>query len=162
MTDKLYPVKKVASWFIKTADQDYDEIITPLKLQKLVYYAQAWMLALHDRPLFADDFQAWPHGPAIPALYGMFKEYQYNPIPADAPNVSTTALKFDDEALDILRQVRENYGIYDGKYLETLTHSERPWMETRRGLSPEAPCNRVISKDLMKEYYRSMASSESE
>ena len=51
-----------------------------LKLQKLVYYAQAWHLALRDVPLFEEDFEAWVHGPVIPALYQEYKKFGWRPI----------------------------------------------------------------------------------
>ena len=44
--------------------------ISNLKLQKLLYYAQAWYLALHNEPLFPESIEAWVHGPAVPPVYG--------------------------------------------------------------------------------------------
>ena len=48
------------------------------------------------------------------------------------------------------------YGIYDGKYLEKFTHQEDPWIQTRGDLPPEARCNEVISREVMKDFYRNM------
>ena len=59
--------KIVARWFVNHADRASGEAITQLKLQKLVYYADAWFLANFDEPLIKEDFEAWAHGPVVPA-----------------------------------------------------------------------------------------------
>ena len=67
---------KVADWFIHFAHEVGDPI-TNLKLQKLVYYAQAWYLALHGKRLFPAEFQAWVHGPVCHSLYQRFRGYAW-------------------------------------------------------------------------------------
>jgi uncharacterized phage-associated protein len=65
----------IADYFVWLAN-DTGSFVSNLQLQKLVYYAQAWHLALYDRPLFEDDFQAWVHGPVIPELFDKYKHWQ--------------------------------------------------------------------------------------
>lgn len=61
-----------------------------------------------------------------------------------------------EQEVDLLQQIMDIYGIYDGKYLEKLTHQEDPWIQTRGDLPPEARCNEVISREVMKDFYRNM------
>jgi uncharacterized phage-associated protein len=148
--------KQAADYLIRFS-QEVGDPVTNLKLQKLLYYAQGWYLALHGgKPLFDDRIEAWPHGPVVPPVYGAYKEWGWNPIsgqiaePALAPNIKS-----------FLNEVMEVYGIHNAYYLERLTHREKPWL-IARGDTPEGePSNAVISIKDMWEYF-TMASKESE
>lgn len=59
---------------------EHGDPTTNLKLQKLLYYSQAWYLALYDLPLFDDRIEAWVHGPVVPPVYGAFKGKEWQPI----------------------------------------------------------------------------------
>lgn len=128
------------------------EALTNLKLQKLLYYAQAWYLALHDRPLFNDDFEAWVHGPVLRSQYFRFKpEPGWAPITdsVDEPEISFKIKKFLDQILDV-------FGSESAIALEMMTHRERPWLEARAGLAPDHPSTARISRETMRDFYRSM------
>jgi len=144
-----YTALDVANWFIAGIDRTVGDSITHLKLQKLVYYAQAWALVLIDKPLFDEDFEAWAHGPVARVVYDAFKHHGFNPIndPSDA------VPEFDEEALTVLNEVQRVYGERSAKRLEDLTHNERPWLDARGGLPDEAKCETIISKESMKEFY---------
>lgn len=141
----------IAKWFLASIDRDAGDSITHLKLQKLVYYAQAWSLALLDRELFAEDFQAWAHGPVVESVYHEYKASRWDalPEPAEAPELDEDVDDFLDDILDV-------YGDYSAKHLEVLTHQEEPWRQARGNLPPESRCNRIISKQVMKQYYRNL------
>lgn len=127
--------------------------MTPKKLQKLTYYAEAWHQALLNRPLIEDEsFQAWVHGPVAPSLYQEYKQYGWNPI----PKREEEAVDFNEESSSILESVWETYGDQDGNSLEALTHNEAPWRNARAGLEPNVNSNVVISTEDMKNYYRSI------
>ncbi|WP_217588716.1 Panacea domain-containing protein [Lentibacillus saliphilus] len=127
--------------------------MTPKKLQKLAYYAEAWHQALLQRPLIEDEsFQAWVHGPVAPSLYQKYKTYGWNPI----PKTEEATVNFCEESLSILESVWETYGDQDGNSLEALTHSEAPWINARAGLEPNENSNVVISTEDMRNYYRSI------
>src|SRR5579863_3943147 len=124
--------------------------LTNLKLQKLLYYSQAWQLALADSSLFSEDIEAWIHGPVVPRVFGAFKDFRWKVIDCDVHSLEDSAvIKHVDAVL-------ENYGKYGATELERLTHSEKPWIYARRGLAPDEPSRSVISKDLMKSFYRSL------
>ncbi len=139
----------ISEYFLNKIDLEAGESITPLKLQKLVYYAQAWSLAFNSS-FIQEDFQAWVHGPVIPSLYVHYREFGS----ANLPKVySFDASVFEQEELNILDLVWSVYGKYDAKYLERLTHAERPWVNARQGLDHKERCNNIISKQETQDYY---------
>jgi len=137
--------------YLLWASRERGEPLSNLKLQKLLYYAQAWYLALNDQPLFADDFQAWVHGPVLPSQYHRFKAAAWMPIaePVDEPALPQELKAFLNEILDV-------FGVETAIALELMTHRERPWAEARRGLPPDASSTQVISKRSMRDFYRTM------
>jgi len=54
----------IADYFIYKGKEE-NKPITNKKLQKLLYYSQAWYLVFNKKPLFKDKIEAWVHGPAI-------------------------------------------------------------------------------------------------
>ena len=140
----------VAKFFLNIVDRDSGSTITPLKLQKILYYAQGYYLALNDIELFDEDFQAWAHGPANPDIYEEYKKYGFESI--DAPNEKPI---FEENIVDFLNSIWNTFGIYDGKYLEELTHKEKPWLDARKGFKPGEACTEIITKESMKEFFKS-------
>jgi uncharacterized phage-associated protein len=139
----------VALYFLKLAKQK-KEPITNKKLQKLVYYAQAWSLVLNNEKLFSDPIEAWVHGPAIRSLYDRYKKFGFNPIKEDSEVNETDIPKDVKKVLDSVWGV---YGKMDADYLELLTHSEDPWQEARKGLQFDESSGNEISLEVMKNYY---------
>ncbi|NET71719.1 MAG: SocA family protein [Sphaerospermopsis sp. SIO1G2] len=146
--------KDIADYFIWLANET-GSFLSNLKLQKLVYYAQAWYLALYNQPLFPEDFEAWVHGPVIPDLYQEYKKFGWKPIFKDVKEP-----KFYDQVHDFLTELAEVYFSCDAFELEQMTHREHPWMEARGNLPQDAPSNAIISKEVIKEYYQKRAEAE--
>ena len=139
-----YKAKDVAEWFLSK------EAMSPKKLQKLTYYAEAWSNALLNRSMISDDkFQAWVHGPVSPVLYQTYKDYKWN----DIPKVEDNSSEFDTDDLDLLESVWLTYGENSANDLEALTHTESPWLNARAGLCDDDISNNLISTDDMREYY---------
>jgi len=139
----------VAKYFLCRVDRDAGDTISALKLQKLVYYAQAWSLVLRNKPLFREDLQAWPHGPVVYEVWDYYKAYKHTDIPAP----KQCKLNFSDTEQEVLEEVWNAYGELSARQLEKLTHSEEPWIEARKGLDPSAKSQEVISHETMKSYY---------
>ncbi len=139
---------KVAKYFIWKANTEEKEI-TNKKLQKLLYYAQAWNLVFDGKPLFNDKIEAWIHGPAIAVVYDEYKKYGRDPI---SERVAESDIK-DLEKIQILNDVWNVYGKFDAGYLEILTHNELPWQKARENLDTNESSNANISQDIMKQYY---------
>ncbi len=142
---------QVARWFIKNlTDLDAGEVVTHLKVQKLLYFAQAWHLLGLGRPLFEEDLQAWPHGPVAPSVWREFRDFSWNPLPTPDGVVDEG---LDADSLGILQQVRDIYGAYSAKKLEAMSHAERPWIKARGERAPEERCDQIIPKEDIFEYY---------
>lgn len=145
----MFTVDDIANWFLTYVDRDAGDSITHLKLQKLVYYAQAWSLALHDEALFEEEFQAWTHGPVLCSLFDRFAEAGWSALPAPESGGSV-----DEKTHALLNSIAGSYGELSARRLEDLTHSEEPWIVARGGLPLEERSDAVISKEGMKKYYK--------
>ncbi|MDP9356561.1 MAG: DUF4065 domain-containing protein [Chloroflexota bacterium] len=154
----------VARYFLGLATDDGD-LITNLKMQKLVYYAYAWTLVRNGQKLFDEPIQAWANGPVIPSLYQELKGYRAGPIgeeflgvdpevdPENGVNFDAIAAKFPEDVLETLNGVYEQYMRMSAFDLVIKTHSERPWREARQGLGVtergEVP---IADEDIIKEF----------
>lgn len=124
--------------------------MTAWKLQKLVYYAQAWSLVWDERPLFAERIEAWANGPVCPELYGHHRgQFIVTSIPGDPA-------KLDADAVETVDAVIRYYGDKSPQWLSDLTHIEAPWRDARDGLPAGVPSNREISHEAMAAYYESL------
>ncbi len=122
--------------------------IDAYKLQKLVYYCQAWHLVWDDRPLFQARIEAWANGPVVPTLYqkhrGQYRIHDWKW--GDPANLSKSEQ-------GTVKAVIDFYGEKSGAWLSELTHRERPWREARRGLAPGERGSTEIRLDALLEYY---------
>ena len=126
------------------------EDITPLALQKALYYVQGLYYTFMDTFLFEDDCEAWVHGPVYRDIYNRYSSYRFDPIEGEKDfDVSV----FTDAEKAIIDSVVQYFCCYSGKILECFTHSEIPWLKTRGNLSAEAHSNRIISKETIGEYF---------
>lgn len=127
--------------------------MTAMKLQKLVYYSQAWSLVWDDKPLFGERIEAWAMGPVVPDLYnahrGLFMVQQ---IPQGNPEA------LSPEGRETVDAVLNYYGGKTAQWLSDLTHQERPWQQAREGFGPGEPCGNEITAASMAEYYAGLNS----
>lgn len=142
-----YNALDVAKWFVNKFTE-YGDLITHLKVQKLLYYAEAWTQTILNRQLFLEDMQAWAHGPVVPEVFHFYKDYGWHPLPP--MDISES---FDKDVLDMLEQIYDVYGEFTAKTLENMTHSDKPWIDARMSLPPEARCENVIEKAAIKSYF---------
>ena len=138
----IYDALTIAKWIINKIHPE------PLKLQKLLYLAQGYSYAFYDIQLFKDDLEGWVHGPVVRNVYDIFKNYQYNSI-----DTNFEVEELDDEAKDIINYVIKNFGKYDAKYLEKISHEQEPWILSRRGLDPDERSDKTISKESIANYF---------
>ena len=135
---------------------------THLQVQKLVYISHGFMLAIHDRPLFYDDVEAWSHGPTIPSIYGAFERWGSGVIGSTTtssspctPPPSPPPKQFDDEERKVIDSVYENYGKFSGYHLSGITRNaggelDTPWTQCYESGGE----NTVIGNGLIKQYYK--------
>jgi len=150
MPDLVAP--SAVSDFLLVESRERGDLLTNLKLQKLLYYSQAWHLALQNQPLFNEDFQAWIHGPVLPSQYHRFKDAEWRALTLDV-QAPTLTMSVKDHLLEIV----DVFGSESAVALELMTHQEQPWIEARKGLPADAPSSAVISKATMRDYYRSLS-----
>ena len=134
----------VARYFLSLADEDAGDLISNLKLQKLVHYAQGFYLALYDKPLFEEQIEAWTHGPVIPALYHAYKDFGSNPIP------HPTDIDFqiyDEQTRELLDEVYQVYGQFSAWKLRNMTHEEPLW---KNAIAHDG----VITQNSMREFFK--------
>ncbi|WP_299503283.1 type II toxin-antitoxin system antitoxin SocA domain-containing protein [uncultured Roseobacter sp.] len=138
--------------FLIVESRERGDLLTPLKLQKLMFYADAWSLALYEQELTTERFQAWVHGPVALSQYHRFKENRWRPIldEIDRPDMTEATAKHLCEIVDI-------FGVETGPALEAMTHQELPWIEARGGIPDDQPCNAFIDKNTTKVFYAALA-----
>jgi uncharacterized phage-associated protein len=135
------------------------ELLTNKKLQKLLYYIQAWHLVYFNDKLFNEIPEAWVHGPVFPSVYGSYKKFKAKPIIFDK-GISREDLvcllesfELTDNQKEYIEAVINTYGRKSALELEILSHKEKPWVEARRGLTDFDLCSNPINLDTMKSYY---------
>jgi uncharacterized phage-associated protein len=138
--------KDVAKFFLSKTREEIGESITHLKLQKLLYYAQGFSLAIFDTPIFEERIEAWDHGPVVPDLYQEYKAYKANPLPG--VDVEEASRLFTTEQMEMLNDVYEVYGQFSAWKLRAMTHSEPTWEKAYPG--------GIISHADMKRYFSTL------
>ncbi len=126
--------------------------MTTMKLQKLVYYSQAWSVVWDEKPMFAEKIEAWASGPVVRELYdehkGMFQI-------SGLEKGNTDNLKLEEkETIDAVLQA---YGDKPAQWISDLTHMEKPWNEAREGIPIGQNCENEITLASMSEYYSSLS-----
>ncbi|MBI1960949.1 MAG: SocA family protein [Candidatus Liptonbacteria bacterium] len=144
----VYTADNVAKYLVYLASKDLvgdnreREGITNLKLQKVLYFAQAYYLAKLDRPLFSENIRAWEYGPVVPSVYQRYKGNGSNPIISEEDRSS---LKEEDK--EIVQKIWHTFGGYSAGRLVDITHAHTPWKDAYQTQS------KIISHSALKEYY---------
>lgn len=131
-----------------------------LKLQKLLYYVQAFHLAYFDGyPLIEDEFEAWLHGPVSKKVYDKVRDFAvlYNDIEFTGDGegiIATVKHRLSSEQLTLIDDVLKEYSTLTGTQLENLTHSEAPWINARKECGFGDACRVIIPKTEMASYYK--------
>jgi uncharacterized phage-associated protein len=124
--------------------------ISTWKLQKLVYYSQAWHYVWEDERLFPEQIQAWADGPVCPVLYAEHKG-KYTIGPGAYKHGAIRNLT--DSQRGSIEAVLDFYGDKSGHWLSELTHKEAPWQEARAGLDKNERGHSQITLEAMGKYY---------
>ena len=132
---ETYNPKAIANRFIELADREQQEL-TPMKLQKLLYFAQGWHLAIYGKPLLREKIEAWKHGPVISSIYREAKVHGSGPItgyfvdPSLPSPKRFSVPKSDKRTLAFINRIWDVYGQFSGPELSQMTHlPNTPWSE---------------------------------
>lgn len=152
---KPYNVNTIVDYFILRLNSDENMNLINLKLQKLLYYLQAWSLGITRERFIDCSFEAWVHGPVCREVYNRFKDTKtlYSFITSNEVIDNTPEMSIGAEDIDFINFILDNYAGFSGAELEAMTHKETPWIEARKGLAPMQGCRNEISDELMREYY---------
>jgi uncharacterized phage-associated protein len=142
----MYKAIDIARYILYIAYTNGD-LITNLKLQKLLYYAQAWHLVNNNnRKLFSDDIEAWPHGPLIMEVYNNYNEFGRSPIEEEITKEDINILDADTQKY--MNEFLDEFMDFSATSLVNMTHNETPWIEAyKKGKRT------IISTDSMYNYY---------
>ena len=146
----MISIKTVAQYIIKLCSDD-PQGISNMKLQKLCYFTQAWYLAEHHKPLFSDDFEAWIYGPVSRLLYNHYRHFGKDPITIKPDSREISLLSHDEKAF--IKKIFHKYGKFSAIELMVESHKDPAWTNARNGVSPNAQCSHLISKEEMEKSY---------
>ncbi|MES2199841.1 MAG: type II toxin-antitoxin system antitoxin SocA domain-containing protein [Chlamydiota bacterium] len=149
--DKSKPVSvlDVAAYILEKQPKKHP--ITAWKLQKLIYYSQAWSLVWDELPLFKEKILAWANGPVVKELYQLHKGLFL--VKELSKGNSNNLSKGQKDTID---HVLKAYGDKSAQWLSDLTHREMPWIEARHDLKPGERGEVEIQLSTMDEYYSSV------
>ena len=146
VTKSPYKAENVVNYLIFLASQENQEKeregITNLKLQKVLYLAQAYYLAKLGKPLFTEKLEAWDYGPVVPEVYRKLKRHGSKPIIVEEDK-STLA----EEDKEVLKKIWDTFGGYSASRLVDIVHAHTPWKEAN------ISADKVISHKVIKDYY---------
>jgi len=145
----MVSARNVTDYLLSLCEPEAGDTISNLKMQKLLYYAQGFHLAIYNEPLFPEKVLAWQYGPIVEEIYYEYSEFSDGSIPKPR-RINQKALS--DEEKNFLREIYQVYGQYSALRLMQLTHSEPPWNTTKIG--EEIP----IAK--MRKYFKSLIQNE--
>ena len=144
MSNRLVSVSDVAAYILRRSGP-----LPAMKLQKLVYYCQAWSLVWDDQALFREHIEAWANGPVAPELYSSHRgKYKVG-----RSDVGGDPRKPNRVQRETIEAVLDYYGDKTSHWLSDLTHSEAPWRKARKGLRAGQRGSQTISHASMAEYY---------
>jgi len=153
--------RAIANFILDQADAA-GMAITPMALQKIVYFCHVWALIELGRPLIRHSFEAWEHGPVLQYLYREFKQFGSDPIQGRARKVNSltgcdeiVSYEFDAATLDLLTRVIAIYGRLSAAVLRELTHAPGgPWDKVWRHGTKINPGMRIDNRDIERFYSR--------
>jgi uncharacterized phage-associated protein len=148
----------IARYFVQLAGEGEDgDPLTPLRLHKLLYYAQGWALAALGKPLFDGRFEAWVNGPVLRDLYARFAG-SGEPVRSDRLGEPG---RLPASERKLVEAVWQRYGQFSAGKLRQMTHEEEPWQQARAGLADEENGAAEITQEAMAVFFGSLADKES-
>jgi uncharacterized phage-associated protein len=158
----MYDARAVANFFLDHAQQRKLPL-TIMTLLKVLYFAHGWHLAKFEKPLIAQPFEAWKHGPVSRVVYEQFKGYKNKPLDKKAFSfdprfmaLTPTPYRFEVETTELLTSVFEYYTRFHAFVLSDLTHERGgPWYQIWQEAQNRAVPGMIIPNDLILDWFRS-------
>lgn len=142
-------INQIANYIITRVGE-----VTPLALEKLLFFSNGVNYALNGSRLIHEESQAWAHGPVYPQIYDRYKRFGYKPIDDGIYSTHGCMLsKLTDEEINAIDLVINTFGYYSPKTLEKISHSQEPWKEKRIGYKEDEAGREVIDEDSIRLFY---------
>lgn len=139
----------IARYLVWLADHESEsDCLTPLRLQKLLYYAQGYALATFGQPLFQARIEAWKDGPVVREVW-----QQYQGRLAIPPNEGVVPLSLSVRDREFVKAVWEAHKGFSAIRLRDMTHQEAPWVEARGDLPEGAHGSTEITAGSLLRYF---------
>ena len=146
----MHKASTIANHFIRLHAPDN----TPMKLQKLVYYAHGWNLALNNRALINEQIEAWDYGPVARSLFSATKRYGDNPV-TSLIVTSNAPVSASPNMIGFLDQIWRIYGHFSGIQLSNMTHDAgTPWRKVYDKYHGNIPKGTDIPEDWIKSWFK--------
>jgi uncharacterized phage-associated protein len=126
--------------------------VTHFQIQKLLYYAQGWSLAMREEKIFDDRIEGWTNGPVVPSVFPVLANYKSDPIP---PSEARNGSGLDSDAIRLVEWIWDSYGKFSAGELWRKTHSEPPFIESRIGLEPRQRGKKQLGIGTMSDFFKS-------
>lgn len=139
---------ELADYVVGKARSDNIQDLSPLKLQKILYYVQGWHLAFTDKPVFDENILAWRYGPVVKEIYVKFSTFGATNIAAGAYTPDPIP-ELDKEETQLIDAIWDKYKNRSPAELVTMTHQSKPWKEVFYHQN-----NDIIYTDLMRDYFK--------
>lgn len=152
-----FTANEIAAYLLWRSAQEQPEepaYLTPMQLQKLLYYIQGWSLAETGSPVFKEDLRAWRDGPVVKEVYQTYRDLGKMPI----INVPSSPPELSPSARSLIENVWNRYKEFSAYKLSDLTHEEMPWKKARAGLARSEPSDiKIPLRDLEDEFKSQVA-----
>jgi len=139
----MYSAKEISKFIIKLANKR-NILITPLKLQKLLYFAQGYNLVLYNKPLFKETIERWGHGPVVPEVYQQYKGHERNPL---NETIENQHFQIEKKIRQVLEITLNKKGCYTAEDLIDITHEHEIWKQKSK--------NAIMTKAEIKQFFHS-------
>ena len=148
----MFTAIEIADWYLSKVDREAGNAMTLLKLHKLVFYTQAWQLAIEKRAILDEDVLAGRHGPFFESLQRHYADAPCMALPM--PAKVNKDIEDDMQLCSMLFDIQDSYGRMEASQLEEMICSEKPWLKARGALKRDDDAAPVISREEIGTYYR--------
>jgi uncharacterized phage-associated protein len=123
------------------------DLLSPGRLQHLLYYVQGYALALLDGPAFADDIRAGAAGPVVPAVADRYGHFGAAGIPLSEAGNGDGLPPLVQGMADM---VWAGFGKHSAGELARRTRGESPWLAVRESARADSEADPVIPPDALR------------
>lgn len=131
--------------------------VTPMKLQKILYFVCCEYLKATGCELLSEDFCVWQYGPVLPNVYNEFKAFRGNRITKYAKDADGNSFAYDETASPNLRAAIDLIWAFfkdkSGMELSKITHEDGSgWSNAFENNQPKITKEQMKADDSYRKY----------